>query len=264
MIITNLQNPQVKSVASLQKKKYREEVGRFVIEGVRFVEEALGAGVEIHQIFFTEKARENSRGADLLELAASRNIPLHEVTDGVMKKLSDTETPQGVLAVLQMPVWSAEEVSLKGLGLLIDGVQDPGNMGTILRTAHAAGVKQVWVTTGTVDIYNPKTLRSTMGSIFHLQVVPTTAEEFLQLATSNKWQMVVADVGGQEPYYGVDMLQPTVIVVGSEARGPSDVLVQKNHKVVYIPMPGQAESLNVAIAAGILMFEAVRQQEAKA
>lgn len=258
MVITNLQNPQIKSVTALQKKKYREEAGRFVIEGVRFVEEALQAGAAIEQVYYTAKAQTQARGAALLEQAADQGVALQEVADPVMDKLSDTETPQGILAVLAMPLAQAD-IKLQGLGLLIDGVQDPGNLGTILRTAHAAGVKQVWLTPGTVDVYNPKTLRSTMGSIFHLQIKVIDEAQLLKLAQESGWQVVVADVSGQQPYYQVDLLQPTVLVVGSEARGPSALLVEQSTHVVSIPMPGQAESLNVGIATGILLFEAVRQ-----
>lgn len=259
MIITNMQNLQIKSVAALQKKKYREEEGQFVIEGVRFVEEALQAEADIVQIYYIAKAQEQDRAAVLLQRATNQGIVVQEVNDGVMHKLSNTDTPQGILAVVKMPPQVSTVSQLQGLGLLIDGVQDPGNLGTILRTAHAAGVKQVWLTPGTVDVYNPKTLRSTMGSIFHLHIITIGEEEFLHRAQVSGWQVVVADVTGQHPYYQVDMLQPTVVVVGSEAHGPSALLVERSNQVVTIPMPGQAESLNVGIAAGILLFEAVRQ-----
>lgn len=274
-MITNLQNEQIKNLAGLNRRKGRKETGRFLIEGVRFVEEALNAGVRPEQVVISPKLVETERGRVLQERCTALALPVLEVDQRVLAKLADTENPQGIAAVVAQPQWSwpgslAEAAAGQALPpavrpswwLAVDRVQDPGNLGTIVRTAHAAGAAGIILTPGTVDIYNPKTLRSTMGSVFHLPVLSDRSpSDILSHAEKLGWQVVVGDPGANLDYYEVNWRQSSLIVLGSESQGPAREFVEAAAKRVRIAMPGGAESLNVAVAAGVLLFEAVRQTQ---
>lgn len=166
-MLESLQNEQVKFVASLQRRKVRDETQLYVIEGWRFVEEAVHRNAPLKKVYVSSK-RNPSDWESLREGLLARNIPFEETDDRVLRKMCSTEEPQGILAVVQQIKYTWEDVVLdKGsVFLILDGVQDPGNLGTILRTALAAGVRYICLTSGTVDVYNPKVLRSTMGAIF--------------------------------------------------------------------------------------------------
>lgn len=265
-MITNLQNEQIKELVRLQLRKGRKETGAFLIEGVRFVEEALKAGVKPVKIVVSPKLTETGRGQELLDRCREQGCPVLEVEQRVLAKIADTEQPQGIVAVVTQPHNSWPDI-LEGrkdkgipLWLVVDGVQDPGNLGTIIRTAHAAGISGICMTPGTVDLFNPKTLRSTMGSIFHLTVLQGVEPlEILEEAKSRDWQVVVGDIAGELEYFQVDFQKATLLVVGSETQGPSQQFVESATHRVKISMPGEAESLNVAVAAGVMLFEGVRQ-----
>lgn len=269
MVITNLQNEQIKELAKLHLRKGRQEAGAFLIEGVRFVEEALKAGAKLEKIVVSPKLPETDRGQELLDRCRDLGCPILEVEQRVLAKVADTENPQGVVAAVAQPRYSWPELleetrstgqSCQETWLVVDGVQDPGNLGTIIRTAHAAGVSGICLTPGTVDVYNPKALRSTMGSVFHLPVLQGLApQDILEEVNSRDWQVVVGDVTANREYFQVDFRKRTLLVVGSETQGPTREFIDGATHRVRISMPGGAESLNVAVAAGILLFEGVRQ-----
>ncbi|MHB8172405.1 MAG: TrmH family RNA methyltransferase [Thermincolia bacterium] len=257
-MLTSVQNSQVKNIKGLYQKKNRDREKVFLIEGVRFVEEALDAGVAVDTVIHSPRLVNTFRGEELLHKAEKAGIQLLEVSDHVLDHLADTENPQGIMGVLpQLAQGAVPEV--EGLVLLVDGVQDPGNLGTIIRTADAAGAKAVLVGDGTVDIYNPKTLRSTMGSLFHLPVIRVKAPEVLVMMKEQGWRVAVADVQGKEEWFQADFSKPTVVVVGNEVRGPGEEILELSDVRLRITMPGKAESLNVAIATGVLLFEYIRQ-----
>ena len=175
MELTGLQNPLVKAAAELKQKKYRQQRGEFLAEGLRTAEEAV-AFKAAQQIFYT--ATEDERTLQLLEPAASMQLKLTCVSEAVMKKIADTETPQGIIAVCRMQEQPLEQLLASGkLLLVLDRVGDPGNIGTMLRTADAAGVGGIILLKGTADIYAPKTVRSSMGSLFHVPVLSGVAEQ---------------------------------------------------------------------------------------
>ena len=247
MELTGLQNPLVKAAAELKQKKYRQQRGEFLAEGLRTAEEAV-AFKAAQQIFYT--ATEDERTLQLLEQAASMQLKLTCVSEAVMKKISDTETPQGIIAVCRMQEQS----------LVLDRVGDPGNIGTMLRTADAAGVGGIILLKGTADIYAPKTVRSSMGSLFHVPVLSGVAEqEFIANAKKAGYQLLVTALDGADNLYQADLKGRLAFVMGNEAGGVSASLLQQADKRVFIPMRGKAESLNVAMAAGIVMFEAMRR-----
>lgn len=262
MEITAVNNGQVKFVAELKQKKYRLKTGLFVAEGLRTVEEAIKAR-QIESIFYTPIDDERTRKA--LEEAASMGIKLYCVNEAVMKKLSDTETPQGILAVCNMTHMNLEELLTKGEMLLVlDRVQDPGNIGTMLRTADAAGVGGIVLLSGCADIYAPKTVRASMGSLFHIPVLQGLDEVgFIAMAKDYGYELVVTSLEGATSLYKADLNGRIAFVMGNEANGVTDNLLKSADKRVFIPMKGKAESLNVAMAAGIVMFEALRRKISK-
>lgn len=258
MELTGLQNPLVKAAAELKQKKYRQQRGEFLAEGLRTVEEAV-AFKAAQQIFYT--ATEDERTLKLLEQAASMHLKLTCVSEAVMKKIADTETPQGIIAVCRMQEQPLEQLLASGkLLLVLDRVGDPGNIGTMLRTADAAGVGGIILLKGTADIYAPKTVRSSMGSLFHVPVLSGVAEqEFIDNAKKAGYQLLVTALDGADNLYQADLKGRLAFVMGNEAGGVSVSLLQQADKRVFIPVRGKAESLNVAMAAGIVMFEAMRR-----
>lgn len=259
MEITGLQNPVVKAAAELKQKKYRQQQGLFLAEGLRTVEEAVRYGA-VQSIFYT--AIEDERTRAVLEEAAAKQVKLICVSKGVMKKIADTETPQGVIAACEMPACSVEDLLATGKMLLVlDRVGDPGNIGTMLRTADAAGLGGLVLLKGSADIYAPKTVRASMGSLFHLPVVSGVSEaEFVSSARKAGYELLVTCLDGADNLYKADLRGRLAFVMGNEANGVTESLLEAADKRVFIPMQGRAESLNVAMAAGVVMFEALRQR----
>ena len=259
MELTGLQNPMVKAAAELKQKKYRQQQGLFLAEGLRTVEEAVRYGA-VQSIFYT--AIEDDRTRAVLEEAAAKQIKLVCVSDKVLKKIAGTETPQGIIAVCEMRSKRLDEFLASGKMLLVlDRVTDPGNIGTMLRTADAAGVGGLLLLQGCADIYAPKTVRASMGSLFHLPVLSGLSEELLvQAARKAGYELLVTCLDGADNLYKADLQGRLAFVMGNEANGVSPALLAAADKRVFIPMQGRAESLNVAMAAGIVMFEALRQK----
>ncbi len=268
-MLTSLQNEQVKYVVNLHKRKFREETGEFLIEGWRFVEEGVERGAHLTKVFFCSE-RKNESWPQLAEALKNKGVPIVEVDERVLRKMSATENPQGVLAIVKQPQWTWDDfVGMDSpvgksalplpLLLILDGVQDPGNCGTILRTALAAGVTQVCLTEGTVDLYNLKVLRSTMGAIFSLKIIThCQPEEILKVCQSQNVPVFVGDAEGTD-LYETHFAQPMALVVGNEGNGPSAAFRGPGVKRITIPMSHQVESLNVAMATGIILYEVRRR-----
>jgi TrmH family RNA methyltransferase len=247
----------VKYVRSLYRRRVRHRDKHFVIEGLRLVEEALKAGVVPALAFFTPDLSDSQRGRKLL--AAIEDLPgeCFVVTDKVMRALSDTVSPQGILAVvpfLELPLPENPR-----LVLVVDRVRDPGNLGTILRSAEAAGASQVILTPATVDVYSPKVVRGAMGAHFHLPIAARASWLEVAKALEDR-QILLAEAKGEKIYYEVDWTKPSVLIVSSEAEGASQKAKRLATERIVIPMQGKAESLNVAVAASIILFEAARQR----
>ena len=259
MEVTGLQNPVVKAAAELKQKKYRTQNGLYLAEGLRTAEEAV-AYKAVETLFYV--ATDDERTMRLLEDAAAQNIKLVCVSENVMKKIADTETPQGIIAVCKMRQPKLENLLASGKMLLVlDRVGVPGNIGTMLRTADAAGIGGLVLLKGCADIYAPKTVRSSMGSLFHIPVLSGVSEqEFVRAAKKAGYDLLVTCLDGADNLYKADLSGRIAFVMGNEAGGVSETLLEKADKRVYIPMAGRAESLNVAMAAGIVMFEALRRK----
>lgn len=252
-------------MVNLHKRKFREESGEFLIEGWRFVEEGIERGAHLTKVFFCSE-RKNESWPQLAEALKDKGVPIIEVEERVLRKMSDTENPQGILAVAKQPKWTWDDLSgadspagKMSMLLILDGVQDPGNCGTILRTALAAGVTQVCLTEGTVDLYNLKVLRSTMGAIFSLKILThCQPEEILKVCQNQKMPIFVGDIAGAD-LYETHFTQPMALVVGNEGNGPSAAFRGSWVKRITIPMSHQVESLNVAMATGIILYEVRRR-----
>ena len=254
-MISSPANPKIKLIRNLHAKRAaREAEGLFVVEGVRLVEEALRAPGAPRLALYADGL--DARAQAALEQAQARGAAVELVTPQVMAAASDAETPPGLLAVVPLPTRTPP--ALLSLALVLDGLRDPGNLGTILRTADAAGVQAVFLAPGTVDAYNPKVVRAAMGAHFHLPLLALGWEALTErLAGLALW---LAEARAGVAYQQVDWRAPSALIIGSEAAGPSPAARRLASSPVNIPMPGQAESLNAAVAAGIILFEAARQR----
>ena len=252
-MINSLVNEKVKLARSLHRRRGREKERLFIVEGVRLCEEALRAGVIPALLFYIPGVAAEGRVTRLLEAFADVAKRGMIVSEEVMRAISDTQTPQGLLAVVPI----SETPPGEGLLLIVDRLRDPGNLGTILRSAWAVGVGQVVTTKGTVDIYSPKVVRGAMGAHFHLSLAPDKGWKEIEPLLEER-QALLADARGEVAYHEVDWTLPSALIIGGEAEGASEGAKRLAHKRVYIPMPGGAESLNAAVAASIILFEAVR------
>lgn len=255
VLITSLQNEHVKYIRSLLRRRVRHREGRFVIEGTRLVEEAVRAGIRPALLFYTSAWAATPEGQRLLSLLSTEEGSW-VVSEAVLHACADTETPQGVLAVVPC----VHPPARPGLILILDRLRDPGNLGTVLRSAEAAGIGEVLLTPGTVDLYNPKVVRGAMGAHFRLSISILDWPEIAHhVAGRAVW---LADVRGRMPYDQVDWTQPAALIVGGEASGAGEEAFALATGSVYIPMAGETESLNAAMAATVILFEAARQQRA--
>lgn len=261
--ITSVKNTRIKEWASLKQKKFRDSTGLFLIEGVRSVEEALRSGAQIEVVLIDVDQRGRGKLDEIENLVFSRGLELLEVTSNVLEHIADTQTPQATLAVARRNDHDWRRV-IEGkespMYILLDQLRDPGNLGTIIRTADAIGATAVFVGQNSADVYNPKTVRSTMGSLFHIPVIPA---DLVELATELKRvgvKITALTTDEEEDIYNVTFDQATAIVIGSESEGLSEQVLELVDQVARIPMPGQAESLNAAIAASVALYEAYRQR----
>lgn len=257
--IQSVQNAKVKEWAKLSTKKGREKEKAFLVEGPHLVEEALKSGADVRVILIEEGF---PLQAPIEPYISDFQGLVFWITEPVAKKLSETENPQGIFAVVDMRTATLDDmIEDSPILLLLDGVQDPGNLGTIIRTADAAGIRGVVLGKGTVDVYNAKTVRSTMGSIFHVPILQADLELLGSELANQDFKMVATSLEGAVSYDEPIYHGRVAIVIGNEANGVSSAVLRQCEYRVKIPIYGRAESLNAAMAAGIIMYEAVRQRK---
>ncbi|MEW5866259.1 MAG: RNA methyltransferase [Bacillota bacterium] len=259
--ITSRHNPRIQEVRKLKRRKHRLARRLFLLEGVRSVEEAVDAGARVCEVLVTPHLFRCPRGKSLYERLVARGARVVGVTDEVLASVSDTETPQGIVAVVDIP---DQELYLGGNPLVIvaDGISDPGNLGTLVRSAAAFGFAGVVLSGGTVDVYNPKCVRATMGSVFRIPIKElASVVDAISFLKGYGLSVVAADARAEIPCHAYDFTSPSAILVGNEARGLSCEALELCDARVQVPMPGSAESLNVGAAAAVLMYEMVRQRE---
>lgn len=262
-MITSIRNDLVLRARKLHRRGMRDRLRAFLVEGVNGVGAALDAGVGLELLFVTGGA-----GAGIAELsrqAGTAGVPVVEVSDPVMSAMADAETPPGAVAIA--PFVDVDPIVLldkePALSVVLDEVRDPGNLGTILRTAQAAGAGAVYLTTGTVDAYNAKVVRASAGALFHVPVAREVAVPWILNELGNRRvRRVAADPTATATYDEVDMRGRCALVFGNEARGLTEEVAAAVDERASIPMEPSAESLNVAIAAAVFLFEAVRQRRA--
>ena len=294
-LITSVNNQRVKEVANLKQKKYRTESGTFFAEGLRAVEEAVQYA-DVTELFYTEaeagrldevlkaagnvpadtkeksenkkNANNNNAGTAKKRNEAANGIRMYQVDEKVMAKLSDTKAPQGVLAVIRTPEQNLRQLRPGTASdnnapvIILDRVQDPGNLGTIIRTADAVGALGLILLEGCVDAYSPKVVRASMGSLFHLPVVQdVTAEEALTWCYRNGYEPAATALKNAQNVYKADISKKMAFLFGNEANGVAEELQAAAETRLFIPMAGLAESMNVAMAAGIILFEGLRQRK---
>lgn len=263
MTFLELSQRQKKDIRALKNSKnIRQKQRRFLVEGLKTVREAVESAFNIDFIVISDDFLEKNRSGIEDLLRPFNGIKIFKTSSRTFEKLSDTVTPQGIMAIVKQRQYRLGEfIKEKFLIVALDRIGDPGNMGTIIRTADAAGADVVIVGKGCVDVYNPKVIRTTMGSIFHIPVIQANdlLDTLVKLKKSGG-HIVTTYLDTTNYYYSVDLSLPTVVVVGQEDDGVSRDIVDISDYVVKIPMPGKAESLNVSIACGILLFEAVRQR----
>jgi TrmH family RNA methyltransferase len=250
-------------IRDLHRRRGRERRGLALAEGVRLVEEALAGGIAIRGAAVSPALESTTRGKTLKASLVERTIPTEDVGDSELEALADTEHPQGVVAIIEPKRWTLEDIHLvPGRTVLaLDGVQDPGNVGTMLRTALALGAAGVVALKGTADLTNPKVIRSAMGASFKLPAIAAPPEEFVAWARLQRSQIWVADTSGQPAAQlsGSRAERPPIILVlGNEGAGVSPTLAEAADTRVAVPLSGAVESLNVAVAAGILLYELTR------
>ena len=262
-MITSTSSSQVKHVISLlSKAKERKKNNEYVVEGIRMVSEA-PADLRV-KIYMSERFQ-NNNSEYVKELVKKQGISddsIEIVADNVFDRMSQTQTPQGIMAVVRMKDNSLSDMlSGNPLLILVENLQDPGNLGTIIRMGEGAGVTGVIMSPNTVDIYNPKTIRSTMGSIFRVPFIYVQDfGEAVSECQKSGVKVYAAHLDGNNTYLGEDYSTPTAFLIGNEGNGLTDDITKQADTLIRIPMEGEVESLNAAIACTILTYEAVRQR----
>lgn len=260
-VISSKDNDIVKNIKKLKEKKYRDLNKEFIVEGIKLVEEAVQENVEIKKIIICE----DCANSGLFDKNLMYEIAKHDciyVTEKVFQTISDVTNPQGILAVVAQN--ATEQIKYdEDIILVLDGIQDPGNLGTILRTLDSVNLKQVIITDKTADPYNPKVVRSTMGAIYRVNVIQTEdLPNLLKIIKKHKYNIVSTSLDTKNSIYDIDY-KKTAIIIGNEANGVSKEVLDMSDKKIKIPMLGKTESLNAGVATGIVLYEYVRQIKMK-
>ena len=260
--IRSLQNPRVKNAVRLRDRRHRSKQGRILIDGVRELGRAIGAGVELLEVFVCEPLCESPDARRLLANLPDCDAELIEVTEPVFAKLAFGDRAEGVLGVATPPPSDLADLSLpeSPLVIVLEGVEKPGNLGAVLRSADAGGVSAVVLADPCCDLFNPNAIRASLGTIFTTPVASAPTDETLDWLALRGLHVYAARVDGAVPYTDVDFRRPAAVVLGNEAWGLSDAWTTELVTPISLPMLGVADSLNVSATAAVLVYEALRQQ----
>ena len=260
-VITSKDNEMVKHIKKLSEKKYRDQNNCYIVEGIKLVEEAIQEDAQIEKIVICEESTKNSEISKSLMYEIAKYDCIY-VTEKIFKTLTQVMSPQGILAVIKKNN-GRPQVKYDEIIVALDDIQDPGNLGAILRTVDSVGLKQVIVSKGTVDVYNPKVVRSSMGAIFRVEVIEVeNLKETIEMIKRNDYKLLVTSLQTDNSVYDIDY-NKKVIVIGNEANGVSKEIQDIADNKVKIPMLGKTESLNASVATGIILYEYVRQKLSK-
>ena len=254
--ITSLQNPHIKNLVKLRQRRQRDQQQRMLIDGVRALRLALQNGFAIETLYFAETAADES----LLQLARTSRVRLQPISDAVAQKIGYGDNPDSHLGLAPQPAFELAALPRPAnpLYLIAEGLEKPGNLGAILRSADAAGITGLIVCNSRTDLYNPNVIRASQGALFSVPLVEVESMVVFQWLREQQIQILAATPQAEQPYTTFDMCGPTALVVGAEDSGLSPIWLQQTR--LHIPMAGQVDSLNVAQTATLLMYEAVRQR----
>ncbi len=261
--LTSRANPRVAAVAALRDRRERDRQGLTVVDGVREVRRAIESGAEVVEAFVCEPLLAGPDARAALDGLARAGSTVTTTTEGVFEKLAFGDRAEGLLAVIRIPDLSLERVTLPAdpLVVVIEGVEKPGNIGAVLRSADGAGADALVAASPRTDPFNPNAIRASAGTIFSVPVAAATSEDVLAWARTSGLRIVATRVEGGRPYTEVDLRGPLAIVLGAEADGLTGAWSAADIEAVTIPMRGIADSLNVSVAAAVLLFEARRQRD---
>jgi RNA methyltransferase, TrmH family len=260
--ITSLQNSRVKSVIRLRDGRGRRRQGRIMIDGIREIRRAWEAGVTIVEVYFCAEACDRSSAAELLDQLAGAGVVMFEVTWPVLEKLTFGQRSEGLVAVAVPPDVCLDrlDVPAEALVAVLEGIEKPGNVGAVLRSADAAGVAAVIVADEGTDLFNPNAIRASLGAIFSVPVAAASSQEVLAWLRRQSFSIYAAWLDGTEEYSHVSYRGRSAVVLGSEAHGLSDLWRGEGTTSVRVPMCGVVDSLNISAAAAVLFYEALRQK----
>jgi len=263
-LITSLGNPLIKQARALRQKKARLESGLFLVEGIHHVGEALEAGWDVDSVFYAPDLLTSGFARDLIDRLSLQPQPLDKfsastqgrpVSAQVMESLADKENPQGILAVVHQRKTQLDAAKPFKRGVALVSPQDPGNVGTILRTMDAVGADVLFLLDGGVDLYHPVVVRSSMGTLFWKPVVQASFDEFAVWARQGGYQLIGASARGDVDYHTLVPSEPWVLTLGSEQKGLTAEQTKACDVTVSVPMKGRVSSLNLAVAAGVLLYQ---------
>jgi len=251
-LITSLSNPLVKLARALHQKKARDESGLFLVEGIHHVGEALEADWQVESILYAPDVLTSDFALDLISRQSSKPQP---VSAHVMESLAGKENPQGILAVVHQRQAKFSDLKSPGTAVALVSPQDPGNVGTILRTLDAVGGDALFMLDGGVELYHPSVVRASMGTIFWKPIVQTSFDEFMKWARNGGYQLIGTSAHGAMDYQTLIPKIPWILVLGNEQKGLSTEQMQACDVTVSMPMKGKVSSLNLAVAAGVLLYQ---------
>ncbi len=261
--ITSLKNPQVKNVVGLRERRFRDETGLTIVEGVREISLAQQAKLTFSQVFIEESFLKVSENKDFVAAMSAQAEEIFCLPEYVFEKMTFGHRHEGVLGVCTQPKKKLSDIKLSADPLLIvaESVEKPGNLGAILRTADAVKADGLIVCDPATDIYNPNVIRSSLGTIFSVCTVQASNEEVLKFFKANKILAYATLPASGEPYFHVDMKPALAVIMGSEEQGLSEFWQKHCDKALYIPMKGKVDSLNVSVSAAVVLYEIIRQRE---
>jgi TrmH family RNA methyltransferase len=251
LLITSLSNPLVKQVRSLRQKKARQESGLFLVEGIHHVGEALEAGWEVESILYAPDLLSSSFARDQVRRLKDKPQP---VSAQVMESLADKENPQGILAIVRQRKMSFSDLRSPDTAVALVSPQDPGNVGTILRTMDAVGTDVLFLVNGGVDVYHPTVVRSSMGTIFWKPIIHASFEDFISWVRAKRHQLIGTSAHADVDYHTLVPQYPWVLLLGNEQKGLSPDQVRACDVTVSLPMKGRVSSLNLSVATGVLLY----------
>jgi TrmH family RNA methyltransferase len=259
--LTNPRNPHVKQVRRLSQRQVRDETGLFVVEGIRHVGEAVGASADVQYLCYAPDLLESKFAYQLIEQQSARGVHCYALAPDVFRSLAEKENPQGLLAVVRQPRATLEHLTPGAFpwGVALVAPQDPGNIGAILRTLDAVGASGLLLLDGGADPYHPNSVRASMGALFWKPIASASFAEFTSWARRHGYHVYGTSAGGDKDYRSTAYTRPLILLLGSEQKGLSPEQMAACEQVVRLPMQGRVTSLNLAVAAGVMLYEMMSQ-----